>query len=290
MNRLARRVRAAVTVAALTIGAMSAAAPFAAASSQPVPFKDPNIDGWLTFCNRSGQPITSGNLYTAPFAWKAIASTPAPSGYRGSTARATLDAFQPIQYVDPADWSGSELTGSSSFTDPNHPVAQATNADLPLLGFVQAYPPRWDSLEEIRMLWSGINKAQLQTPYAAAIVRITGNTWTLVEGGGGSCSQGQGASDETKILPKAALASPETVIPAGQPTTGTGGSSAASGAGSAAGGAQSPAASGAGSAQLAAQRSATGLGTGAKAGIALAVVAFGGIVIGVIAWRRRRST
>src|SRR5262244_2621522 len=153
MNRLARRARAAVTLGALTLGvltlgALSAATPFAAASvtssSSKVPFQDPSIHGWLTFCNRNNQPVTSGSLYTAPFAWKTVSSAPPPAGYRNSAGRVTLYAYQPIKYVDPGDWSGSELTAASSFTNPNHPAVQATNADLPLLGFTQAYPAHWD--------------------------------------------------------------------------------------------------------------------------------------------------
>jgi hypothetical protein len=284
MNRLARRVRAAATIAALTIGAMSAAAPFAAASNPAVPFTDTNVAGWLTFCNQNGQPVTSGSLYAVPFVWKAISSAAPPAGYRVSAARATLYAFQPIKFVDPADWSGSQLTGSTSFTNPSHAVAQATNTDQPLLGFTQAYPPRWDSLVEIRMLYSGAGLPQIQTPYAAAVVRITGTKWTLVEGGGGSCSQGQGVSDETKELPKKYTAPKETVIPAAKSSAspaGAGGSSASTGGGAASG----QSAYGAGSGKLAADSSSTGIGTATKTGIGLAVVALGGVAI--FWWRRR---
>src|SRR5258708_3311688 len=196
MIRFARRARAAATLAALTLGAMSAVAPFAAASvtssSYKGPFTDPNIDGWLTFCNRQDQPVTSGSLYTTPFVWKAISSAPPPPGYGNSKGRATVYGYQPLQYINPGDWAGSELTGASSFSNPDHPVTQATNADLPLIGMTPLYPLHWDGLAEIRMMWTSFNQSQLQSPYAAAVVRVTGHTSTLAEGGGGPCSPSTG--------------------------------------------------------------------------------------------------
>lgn len=301
MNRFAGRTRAAVTLAALAVAALSATAPFADASvtgsnsatsaTSQVPFKDPNIDGWLTFCNRSGRPITSGSLYTAPFAWKTISSAPAAAaGYRTSRGRAALYAYQPIQYVDPGNWSGSLLTGASSFTNLNHPVAQATNADQPLLGFTQAYPAHWDGLVEMRMLFTAINKPELQAPYPAAILRVTGTRWTLLKGGGGSCSQGRGVSMETKTLPKKELAKPRTVVPAGR-SAGHSGSAKSSGSATAghSSGSQSSAGSSASGAKLAAANSSTGISGGALAGIVVGALALVWVAIGLIARRRRRA-
>jgi hypothetical protein len=291
MNRFARRARSAVTLAALTLGVMSAAVPVADASS--VPFQDPNVVGWLTFCNRQDQPVTSGSIDTAPFAWKTISSAAPPAGYRNSSARATLYAYQPIQYVDPGDWSGAQLTAGSVFTNPQHPVVQATNADLPLLGFTQAYPAHWDGLVEIRMMYTAINQAQLLNPYAAAVLRISGSTWTEVEGGGGSCSQGQGTSVETKLLPKKDLAKQQTDTPSKKSSTGS--SSNSSGSANSGGSGQSPGTSGTsggskadGSAALAADSSA-GMGAAAMTGIAVAAAALIALVIAAIAWRRRRA-
>jgi hypothetical protein len=295
MNRFARRARAAVAVAALALGAVSATAPFAAASptnpSFTVPFKDTNVHGWLTFCNRNGQPVTSGSLYTAPFAWKTIGSAPPPAGYRNSAARAGLAAYQPIQYVDPGDWSGSWLTAVSSFTNPDHPVAQATNIDQPLIGFVQAYPPHWDGLVELRMMFSAIGKPQLQMPYEAAVLRITGSKWTLVEGGGGSCSQGRGVSIETKTLPKKELAKPVTVVPGAHDSSAATAKPHGSTATGHSSGGQSSGGSNASGAKLAAASSSTGIGGGALAGICVGALALVWVAIGVIArWRRRAAS
>jgi hypothetical protein len=292
MNRFARRARSAVTLAALTLGVMSAAVPLAEASS--VPFQDPNVVGWLTFCNRQDKPVTSGSIDTAPFAWKTISSAAPPAGYRNSSARATLYAYQPIQYVDPGDWSGEQLTAGSIFTNPQHPVVQATDADLALLGFTQAYPAHWDGLVEIRMMYTAINQAQLQNPYGAAVLRISGSTWTEVEGGGGSCSQGQGTSVETKLLPKKDLDKQQTDTPSKKSSTGAGGSSSNSNGSANSGGSGRSGNSGTsggsranGSASLA--DSSGGMGAGAMTGIAVAAAALVALVIGAIAWRRRRA-
>jgi hypothetical protein len=294
MKRLASRARLGVPLAMLTIAATSFSGPLAAASGSGVPFHDTNVRGSLTFCNRAGQPVTSGSLNAVPFVWKAISSALAPAGYRTTAARATLDAYQPIQFVDPGDWSGGQLTGSSAFSNGAHPVAQATNADSPLLNFVQAYPPHWQGLIEIRMLFSGVNKVQLQSPYPAAVIRINGNTWTLVSGGGGSCSAGRGISDESFLLPKNKLKRPETVVPAGE-------SSAQASAAAAKASSPSPSSKSStsaahseapptqsGPAALAAASSSTGMSAAAKTGIGLGVLALIGVgVMGAIWWRRR---
>ena len=295
MNRFARRVRATVTLTALALGALSATAPFAAASvtssASKVPFTDPNIHGWLTLCNRNDQAVTSGSLLTTPFVWKAISSGPPPQHYGTSKGRATLYAYQPLKYVDPGDWTGYQLTGSSSFSNPRHPVAQATNPDQPLIGFTQMYPLHWDGLAEIRMMWSGVNESQLQFPYAAAIVRVTGTTWTLVKGGSASCRQGTGVSDETKALAKSKLSKPETAT-LGRKSSSKSSGSAKSAGGSAASAPSSGASGGVGSAKLAGADSSTGsTGMSAEAitGIALGAVALIAAAIGGVAWWRRRG-
>lgn len=288
MSRLAGRARCAAPLAALTLAALSVAVPSAAASSSALPFHDANARGTLTFCNRANQPMTSGSLDTAPFAWKTVASAPAPAGYRHSDARATLYAYQPIQYVDPGDWSGGQLTGSSSFSNVESPVVQATNVDAALLGFTQAYPLHWDGLVEIRVYYTAFNKPPYSTYYPAAVLKVTGSRWTLVSGGGSSCTAGTGVSDESTLLPKRVLKKKHTVVPAGSPTPGQGQSSSPGGGSSTA-----PASSNGGGKTTAAGQSSnaadsSGLGSGAKAGIGLGVVALLGLgALGFMWWRRR---
>jgi hypothetical protein len=293
MRRIAAQLGKAVMFAAATVVAMSMSTPSAVASSSSVPFNDASIHGTLTFCSRTGQPMTSGSLTTAPFAWKTVSSVPAPAGYQNQDSRATLYAYQPIQFVDPGDWSGEQLTGSSSYTNVDHPVDQATNADQPLLGFTQAYPAHWQGLIEIRMFFSRVNYPAYTTTYPAAILRISANSWTMVQGGGSSCGLGQGKSDESKLLPKKVLKKQQQVIPAGDSSTAPsttassgsgGGSSNGSNSGSAGAG------SGAGSAAAGNSSSSSGLSMAAKTGIALAVIAVIGLLMAVVGWRRRRPS
>jgi uncharacterized membrane protein YgcG len=292
MTPLTRCLNAFTSLAALTVVAMSIGTPLAAASGSAVPFKDTNIRGTLTFCNRSDQPITSGSLDTAPFAWKTVSSVPPPAGYRGKDARATLNAFQPIQFVDPGDWTGGQLTGSSSFTNVNHPSDQATNVDAALLGFTQAYPLHWDGLVEIRMFYSAFNKPPTTTFYPAAILKVTGGNWTQLTGGGGSCTGSSGVSDESLLLPKKDLRRKHVDVPAGSPTP-SASSSAASGSGSSSNsGNGGESSTGAGGENTAAQSSnsadSSGLGTGTKAGIGLGIVAVAGLLATGFLWLRRR--
>ncbi len=287
MNRLARRACATASLAALALCALSAAAPLASASTSfKVPFTDEYADGLLTFCNKSNQPVTSGSIDTVPFSWKTVSSAEPPGGYRNGHARVTLYAYQPIEFIDPGDWSGSQLTAASLFTNPDHPVVQATGADNPLLYFIQAYPPHWDGLVEIRMMYSAVNAPQLQTPYAMAVVRITGDTWTLVEGGSTPCDAGQGRSVETIMLPEKDLKQ-QSVVPA----TKSHGSGASSSAGPAAGSVGSGSGQG-GSGRLAADTSSVGgLSAGALAGIGVGVLAvIWGAILAIGRWRRRAAS
>lgn len=297
MTRLACLLRIGICVGGLTVAAMSVGAPLAAASGSAVPFTDPNAHGTLTFCNRAGAQMTSGSLYTAPFAWKTVSSTPAPAGYRRSDGRATLLVYQPIKFVDPGDWSGEALTGSSSFSSAAHPVDQATNADQPLLGFTQAYPAHWDGLVQVRMYYSGFNKPQETSSYPAAVLKISGSTWTLVSGGGASCSAGKGVSDETQLLPKSRLATPQSILPSGVPTPGATGSSGDSTVGGSSDGSKGSSSSSgstskdtdtAAAAELSASSS-SGMSSASKLAIGLGVVAVLALIGGGLAWWRRAT-
>jgi hypothetical protein len=302
MSPYARRARAAVTVTAMALGGLLMAAPLASASvastasvvstAAKVPFTDPGIHGWITFCSRNDKPVTSGSLDTVPFAWKSISSAQPPTGYAGASGRVALWAYQPIQYVDPGDWSGSLLTAASAFSNPAHPVVQATNADQPLVGFTQAYPEHWDGLLEIRMMYTDKDKEQLSSPYAAAVLRVTGNNWTLVEGGGGSCSQGQGLSMETVSLPKKELAKQETAGKAGQYKGTVAGGSAGNATGSGghtSGGSASGGSAADGSAGLAGNDSSSGINGAALAGIGVGAFALVWVGLTVFSRLRRRS-
>jgi hypothetical protein len=262
--------------------AMSLAA--TSASADAIPFQDQYQDGTLTFCNQQGQPVTTGSLYTKPFVWTTVSSTPAPQGY----TRADLVVAQPIQHVDPSGWAGYQMTVGAIFSNANHPMAQATYGDNPLLWADKAYPPYWDGLYEVRMYFSGPNLSEASSTYPAAVIQITGSNWRLLSGGGTPCNVGRAVSVETYVLPKSETETPQTIVPAAQSARPSGSSSTST----AAGGGLSPDVS-APSSQLAAGALGTGHhGGGSSAGPLIAAMALLGLaIVGVVVallWRRRR--
>ena len=59
---------------------------------------------------RAGQPISHGRVDDSPFAWRAVASTPAQPPYDGYGKTATLYAYVPHQGSPPEDWEGDQIT------------------------------------------------------------------------------------------------------------------------------------------------------------------------------------
>lgn len=272
------------------------------ASASSVPFTDPNANGYVGLCNESGQPITSGSTLDDPFVWTALSSTPAPAGY--AHGRATLYVFQPRQNVPPGEWSGQQVTGSSSYTNPNHPMAQATSGDAPLISVDGAFPPQWNGLYQLRMYFTGVNLEPNTQSYPATVIRVSGEKWSVVQGGRVACNSGKAFSSEVSSLNKPSLQTPQSVIVTPGTVRGaTSGLSSSSGQGGA-GGTQSPSQGGSskgpgqsdGSNALPATEpvGAAGKGGGMSGGtiaamalISAAVLAGGGA--GLTLWRRRNT-
>jgi hypothetical protein len=133
-----------------------------------------------------------------------VSSARVPPGY----TRATLDLFQPIEHINPGDWTGYQLTDDAIFSNPAHPMAQATYADAPLIWPHQSMPPYWDGLYQLRMVFSAPDKQPWDFSYPTAVIKVTGNTWTLVQGGGSSCTDGTAVSVASRLLPRS-----ETGVP-----------------------------------------------------------------------------
>ena len=248
------------------------------ASAYAVPFKDPNASGALGFCDQNRHPVTSGSIYDKPFVWTAVSSVPAPREYK--RGKALLIAFQPRNEMDPAYWSGKQLTANSTFTNAKHPMAQATYADDPLLFFTQVYPPKWDGLIQLRMYLSAPNTPVHTIPYPSAVIRITGTHWNLVSGGPApACTSGSAESIEVRTLPRSVWASPKPLIVNGKVVSGPGAASTPSAAPQAA--AITPAG---------VERN-EGAGSNVVVIFSLlAVAVIGGGAGGLIVWRRRRVT
>jgi hypothetical protein len=186
------------------VGGMCGTPSAAFAGGSQIPFTDSDANGTLTFCNPQGQPQTSGSLLTQPFVWKTVASTSAPSGY----TKAVLYIYQPIEYVDPGNWTGDIMTAGSFFSNPAHPVVQDTYLDEPLYPVDRSLPPHWDGLYELRMYFDAPDKEEVNTGYPAAVIQVSGNNWTLLSQTTASCNAGTGESDESLILPKSEVGTP----------------------------------------------------------------------------------
>jgi hypothetical protein len=189
-------------------------------SADTVPYKDPSAVGSITLCDTTGHALTSGRTDFAPFAWRAVGSLAAKAPYNGTGRTATLYAYQPIQNVDPANWFGQNLTGSARYTDPGHPMVASTPADPTLASYLVAYPTKWGGLVQLRMFVGAPNNPTYFSTYNAATIKVTGDTWTMIQGGGGSCAAGTAVSDEM-ILPSVASmptphSYPSVAVPTGQ--------------------------------------------------------------------------
>jgi hypothetical protein len=201
------------------------------AGALPVaPFTDPSVQGYIGLCNQSGQQITTGSLTDTPFVWRAVSSQPPVAPYNGSGRTAILVAYLPLQALPPGDWSGSQLTSSSRYTNPQIPMAQATSQDISLQGFVSAFPPQWDGFIQLRMFLGAPDQPAYQRHYPSLNIYVSGNTWTAVGGGPVNCNAGSAESLETVVLPTTTTTAAGSSAKGG--STGAGGAATGKGTGS----------------------------------------------------------
>jgi hypothetical protein len=190
MTQARRRPRWSIAVAAAVVVVVVLAVSFTARSCSAqagdgVPYTDSRSVGQMTLFNAAGQPITSGSIHTAPFVGYAVSLQRAPKPYDGKGGKATLMAYQPRAGIDPSRWGGDFISGSSAYSDPNHPTVALTNEDLSLAQFLAEYPSAnsWDNLIQLRIFLGVPGQATLNTSYVTADIRVSGDTWTLVRGG-----------------------------------------------------------------------------------------------------------
>ncbi len=199
MGRWAIRVAAVGTTAGLVLAGPVGAA--VAGASSGVPYTDRAVAGSIGLCNRAGRQVTSGSVSAKPFVWRAVSTTAAPSQYSKTGRTAILYAYQPQRGLTADEWSGAQLTASSRYSSPAHPMAAATARDGSLKNFVEEFKPKWDGLLQLR-LYLGGQSEQLDTArYAALNIRVSGNTWRAVGGTAVNCRAGTAESLETIVLP-----------------------------------------------------------------------------------------
>lgn len=171
------------------------------AGTTTVPFSDPNAVGYIGLCDQAGHQIRSGSIDTVPFAWRAVSSQAAEAPYNSSYRTAILLAYQPRQGLASGEWSGDELTASSRYTNPAHPMAAATHGDDSLEAFLSDYHPVWNGFIELRMYLGTADAETYSEHYPMLAVQVTGNSWHAVGGGPVDCHSGTAESIESIVLP-----------------------------------------------------------------------------------------
>jgi hypothetical protein len=163
----------------------------------------------LGFCDKDGNPVTSGHIRDVPFVTKYVSNTPAPKDYVGKFQKAAIYSFSPLPYTNPGDWVGYQMTASSGYTNLKAPMAIATHGDPPLEWHIQSFPPQMDGLVQFRMILSNVNTPPRTNQYSQAIVRVKGDSWTLVTGvtDKSLCQAGLAKSAEQVMLPPTKLPS-----------------------------------------------------------------------------------
>lgn len=196
-------------VATVLIGLVATPAWADAATSSRIssgtPYQDANAVGGIGLCDASGHQITSGSITSVPFVWRAVSTAKPPSGYGVTGRTATLYAYQPRLQTPAGEWSGSQLTGSSRYSNPDVPIAAATQGDPSLASYLKAYPTLVDGLVQLRIYLSAPHLPADSLHYAATDIRVKGNTWTQVESVKVNCTAGTSVSVETLLLSPSAL-------------------------------------------------------------------------------------
>jgi hypothetical protein len=163
------------------------------------PYTDPAATGSIGLCDPSGHQVTSGSADTAPFIWRAVGTTPAPTAYSAPGSSATLYAFQPRAGAEPTEWSGQQLTAAGRYSDPAHPMAAATANDVPLADFLAAYPAVDKGFVQLRLYLTAPGQPPLTTGYDALDIVVSGDSWHAVGGADVDCTAGSSVSFEDEI-------------------------------------------------------------------------------------------
>jgi hypothetical protein len=305
MNRAGYRARLLAGGVVTAFTALLLGAQPSMASS--VPYVDPSAVGSIGLCDQTGQPLTHGSIDDKPFVWKAVDETPAKAPYNVTGASATLYAYQPRDGVDPREWSGSQLSAASKFSDPTHPTAAMTGLDGALSRFLTGYPARWDGLVQLRIYLGAPGEPIYSLTYDSADVKVSGQTWSVVNASSVSCGSGSAVSLEQILAtnPAAAASLSAKGTESAQPTPKTAGASGRTPANSTASPGQptavgsQAAASGGGSAPVgsasafagAGATSASGGGSGGISTPLLVLIGIGVVGAGFVGlqWVRSRS-
>jgi hypothetical protein len=168
-------------------------------SDGTAPYRDAAATGSIGLCDAHGRQVTSGSTGAKPFVWRAVGTTRAPAAYAGAGRTATLYAFQPRPGVPAHEWIGRRLTAGGEYTNPAHPMAAATAADVALRDFLVGYPARDDGFVQLRLYLAAPGQPPLTARYDALDLKVSGSHWHAVGGRHVSCTSGSAVSFETVV-------------------------------------------------------------------------------------------
>jgi hypothetical protein len=197
--------------ASIIVGALASLTVVAipSAGADAPPYHDPASVGSITLCDTTNARITHGNIHTKPFVWRAVGSTAGLGPYKTSPGRtAALYGYQPRQNTTPDQWNGEYLTASGAYTNASLPMSGATAADPSLADYLVDYPPQWDGLVQLRMFLGAPKNPTKTDTYNSATIKISGDQWTLLDGGNSSCTSGTTNSGELVLPSVRALGTP----------------------------------------------------------------------------------
>jgi hypothetical protein len=166
-----------------------------ACSGKAVPYTDANANGVIGLCGKDGKPISQGKVSDVPFAWLSVSSSAAKHPYDAAGRTATLYAYAPRQGNPPQDWLGDQISAASYYSNPAHPMVQATSGDGAVLrDFIKGDPPTWNGLVELRIYLDAPGESLYNARYPATDIQVKGDTWTVVRGGNVACNSGTAVS------------------------------------------------------------------------------------------------
>jgi hypothetical protein len=210
---------ATVAIAALVAGStLALAGPASAQSLGPGLPSDPQVRGYIGFCDQNGNNVVGGDIDTTPFVWKSVASQTPPSSYQGKGQNAALVIYQPRPDTEPYDWTGTSITAGTFYNSKKLPTVQATHGDESLASYMKDFPPKVDGLYVLRMEFGKANVGLYSQTYPSTTIQVTGKSWRVVKGGTVDCKAATGISQEqlTGVVTKKQLTPGQP--PAGEQT------------------------------------------------------------------------
>lgn len=185
-----------------------------AAGTTPPWEPDRSSVGGLVFYNSSGEAITSGSINDAPIA----AYVQGTAAIRAGDTKATLYGYLPVSGQVPGQWSGEQMSASTTYPPATHPGNVSTTlpvltgaSDDESIATLAADFPNTDTSSDG---YAGVYQLRLRTTaagspanvtYDEADILISGTTWSVLY------TKGAGTSTSTTLKVK----------PSGTVTSGT---------------------------------------------------------------------